>query len=76
MTPDYFVRSSINTDDTATFEDRETGNQDLAVTVKQEHDGSDDARNALSLTIDLDVTPGAFVTVNINGREYAAVEVR
>lgn len=75
-TPDYFVQSSISTDDTATFTDRETGAQDVAVTVAQEHDGSDDARNALALTIDLDVPLGAHVTVNINGREYAAVEVR
>lgn len=66
-TPNYFVGASIATDDTATFTDRETGNRDVAVTVKQEADGATDAVHALTLTIDIDVPIGAYVVVNTHG---------
>lgn len=71
-TPNYFVASSIATDDTATFTDRETGSQDLAVTLTQEPDGSDDAVHQLALTVDLEVPQGVYLVVNVNGREYVA----
>lgn len=69
-TPDYFVASSINDDDTATFTDRETGSRDVAVTVSQERDGSADAIYPLTLTVDLDVPEDVYLYVNINGHPY------
>ncbi len=68
--PDYFVQSSISADDTATFQDRESGEQDVSVTVTQDRDGSPDALRPLTLTIDLNVDARADVVVNINGHPY------
>lgn len=64
---DYYVQPGITEPDTATWTDRETGSCDLSVHVKQENDGTPDAKHATTLTIDLDVAEGVYVVVNIPG---------
>lgn len=73
--PAYYVRSSISADDMATFEDRETGSQDVAVKVTQENDGTPDAKHATTLTIDLDIAEGVYAVININGHPYIEMQV-
>lgn len=71
-TPAYFVQDSAARADTATFQDRETGSQELAVTLTRDDDGATDARYPVTLTIDLDVTDDVHVIVRQNGTELEA----
>jgi len=75
-TPDYYVQTSSTQDDTAVFEDRETGSQDLAVKLTQQNDGATDAKHATTLTIDLDIPEGVYVVINVNGDPYIDMAVK